>query len=203
MIPPSKGGFVDILRRLGLAAAAGAVVGLLVGGVWGRVFMFVLARLNPEEHGLDTDDGFTMGQLTLSGTANLLAVTTVFGAIGGLLFLGLRGLRFGPGWFRSTSLPLGGVLVVGGMLVHSDGVDFSRLEPLWLAVALTLSVPLLFTLALVWLGDRWLGDGPTFWQRLPRSIPWTARAALTVVAVLAGADLVQTLTEIFDDNPYS
>jgi hypothetical protein len=193
---------VQILRRLALAAGAGAVVGLVVGGVWGRFFMFVLARLNPEEHGLDTDDGFAMGQFTVGGTLNLLVATTLMGAIGGLLFLGLRGLRFGPAWFRTVSLPLGGMIVVGGMLVHSDGVDFNLLEPVELAVALTLSVPLLFTIGLAWLGDRWLGDAPTFWQRLPAAAPWIARAGLTVVAVVAGVDLVQTLTDILDGNPY-
>jgi hypothetical protein len=203
MIPPSKGGLVPILRSLALAAAAGAVVGLLIGGIWGRAFMFLLAQLNPEEHGIDTDDGFAMGQFTLVGTLNLLVVTTIMGAIGGLLFLGLRGLRFGPTWFRTASLPLGGVIVVGGMLVHSDGVDFDRLEPVGLAVALTLSVPLLFTLGVVWLGDRWLGDAPTFWQRLPAAVPWIARAGLTLLAVAATVDLAQTLADIFDDNSYS
>ena len=194
---------MQVLRRIALAAGAGAIVGLLVGGVWGRLFMFVLARLNPEEHGLDTDDGFAMGQFTLGGTLNLLVAATVLGVIGGLVFLALRGLRFGPGWFRAVSLPLGGAIVVGSMLVHSDGIDFNVLEPLGLAVALTLSVPLLFTIGVVWLGDRWLGDAPTFWQRVPAAVPWIARAGLTALAVLAGAELAQTLSEILDGDPYS
>jgi hypothetical protein len=203
MITPSEGDLVHVLRRIALAAGAGAVVGLLVGGVWGRLFMFLLAQLNPEEHGLDTDDGFAMGQFTLSGTLNLLVVTTVLGVIGGLVFLALRGLRFGPAWFRAVSLPLGGLIVVGSMLVHSDGIDFNLLEPRGLAIALTLTVPLLSTIGLVWLGDRWLGDGPTFWQRVPAAVPWIARAGLTLLALVAGVELAQTLSEIFDDDPYS
>ena len=135
-----------VARTLGLAVLAGAVSGLVIGGIGGRLFMFVLARLNPEEHGLSTDDGFEMGQFTVSGTLNLIAVTTVIGIVGGVLFLVLRGLRFGPGWFRVLSMPIGTTIVVGALLVHSDGVDFSLLQPRGLAVAFTLAVPFLYTL---------------------------------------------------------
>jgi hypothetical protein len=191
-----------LVRRIALGAAAGALVGLLVGGVWGRIFMSVLAGLNPEDHGTKTDDGFTMGQFTVSGSINLAAAALVLGAIGGLVFLAVRGLRVGPAWFRTTSIALGAVLVIGSMLVHSDGVDFSRLEPVGLAVAMTLSMPLLFAVGISFLGDRWLGDDPTLWTRLPRSVGWTARGALAVVAVVAAVDLTTTLAEIFDGNAF-
>jgi hypothetical protein len=190
---------VQVVRRLAISLAAGAVVGALVGGAWGRVFMSILAGLNSEDHGVETDDGFTMGQLTLGGTLNLLVVATVFGAIGGVVFLVVRGLRFGPRWFRATSIVVGPGIVVGSMMVHSDGVDFTRLEPAGLAIALTLSVPVAFAAGVVWLGDRWLGDGPTVWQRLPAAVPWIARGALLVLAVATAVDLGQTITEINDN----
>jgi len=193
---------VQLVRRIALGTAAGALVGLVVGGVWGRTFMAILAGLNAEDHGRSTDDGFTMGRLTLSGTLNLAVVAVVIGAVGGLVFLALRGLRFGPGWFRTASVALGATIVVGSMLVHSDGVDFTVLEPLGLAVVLTLSMPLLFALGVSWLGDRWLGDGPTYWQRLPSALPWVARAALVVIAVVAAVDLTGTVAEIMDGNQY-
>lgn len=188
--------------RLFRAGAAGALVGLAVG-VWARAWMFLLADLNPEQHGVDTDDGFPMGEFTLSGTANLLAAATSFGVLGGLLFLAVRGLRFGPTWFRAVSIVLGPSLVVGSMLVHTDGVDFTVLEPLWLAVVLTLSMPVLFSVGIVWLGDRWLGHGPTFWQRLPSTVGLVARGALALLAVAAGISLGADVTEILDGNPYS
>jgi hypothetical protein len=183
-------------RTLGLAIAAGAVSGFLAGGVGGRLFMFVLARLNPEETGVKTDDGFEMGQFTASGTANLLAITTVIGILGGLVFLALRGLRFGPGWFRVLSMPVGATIVVGSMLVHSDGVDFYLLEPVELAVAMTLAVPFLYTLLVAGLLDRWLGDAPGVWQAMPAVVPWLARAALTALAVVVLVDLVSTIDDI-------
>ena len=185
-----------VARTLGLAVLAGAVSGLVIGGIGGRLFMFVLARLNPEEHGLSTDDGFEMGQFTASGTLNLLAVTTVIGIVGGVLFLVLRGLRFGPGWFRVLSMPIGTTIVVGALLVHSDGVDFSLLQPRGLAVAFTLAVPFLYTLMVAWLADRWIGSEPWVWSRLPAAFPWIARAALVAFAVIAFVDLLSTIDEI-------
>jgi hypothetical protein len=194
---------LSLVRRIFLGAAAGAVTGLVVGGIWGRLFMSVLAGLNPEDHGTLTDDGFAMGQFTVGGTINLLAAAIAIGAIGGLVFLALRGLRFGPAWFRSASMALGATIVVGSMLLHSDGVDFSRLEPIGAAVAMTLSMPLLYALGVTWLGDRWLGDGPTVWQRMPVAAPWLARVLLTGLALVAAVDLTGTLVEIFDGDPFS
>lgn len=194
---------MELARRAGVGVAAGALTGLVVGGVWGRSFMAILAGLNSEDHGTETDDGFAMGQFTVGGTLNLLVATAVIGAIGGAVFLAVRGLRIGPAWFQTLSLALGATVVIGALLLHSDGVDFTRLEPIGLAVAFTLSVPLLYAVGVSWLGDRWLGDGPTFWQRLPAALPWIARGVLAVVAVVAAVDLAGTLVDIFDDNPFT
>jgi hypothetical protein len=186
----------SIGRMLGVGVLAGALAGLLVGGIGGRLFMFVLAQLNPEEDGVLTDDGFEMGQFTASGTLNLLVVTTVIGVFGGLVFLALRGLRFGPAWFRVLSMPVGATMVVGSMLVHSDGADFSLLQPWWLAVGMTLAVPFLYTLLVAALADRWLGDAPSVWSKLPMPVRWVARAALAALAVVAFVGLVSTIGDI-------
>jgi hypothetical protein len=189
-------------RRAALGTAAGALVGLVVGGIWGRALMAVLAALNGEDHGTRTDDGFTMGQFTLGGTVNLALVATIIGAIGGLVFLMVRGLRFGPEWFRTASVALGATVVVGSLLVHSDGVDFSRVDPVALTIGLTLSMPLLYAVGVSWLGDQWLGSGPTLWDRLPAAAAWIARAGLAIIVALAGVDLVRTVVDILDGNPF-
>jgi len=184
---------MKVARRVGIALLVGAVSGFVVGGIGGRLFMFVLAQLNPDATGVQTDDGFEMGRFTASGTINLLVVGTVLGVIGGLFFLILRGLRFGPGWFRVLSMPAGAALVVGSILVHSDGVDFTLLKPLWLAVALTLAVPFVYTLVLAGIADRWLGDESAVWGVIPVGVTWTVRIALTVLAAVALIDLVSTI----------
>jgi hypothetical protein len=165
--------------------------------------MSILAGLNPEDHGTKTDDGFAVGQVTMGGTIGLLTTAIVIGALGGLIFLGLRGLRFGPTWFRTLSIAAGATIVVGSLLVHSEGIDFSRLEPIGLAVAMTLSMPLLYALGVTWLGDRWLGPGPTVWERVPVAVPWVARGLLTMLALVAAVDLAGTLAEVFDGDPFN
>jgi hypothetical protein len=38
-------------------------------------------------------------------------------------------LMIGPRWFRVLSISIGPAVVVGEMLVHTDGVDFVVLDP--------------------------------------------------------------------------
>ena len=187
---------MNVARRIGIGVLAGAISGFVVGGLGGRLFMFALAQLNPEEAGVKTDDGFEMGQFTTPGTLNLLAITTVIGIVGGLAFLALRGLRFGPNWFRILSMPVGATIVVGSLLVHSDGVDFTLLQPVGLAVAMTLAVPFLYTLMLTEIADRWLGDESRIWPAMPAVIPWLVRAGLAALIVVTLVGLVSTIDDI-------
>jgi hypothetical protein len=99
-------------------------------------------------------------------------------------------------WWQRVSLPLGATLVIGAMMVHSDGVDFILLDPPLVAVALSVSVPLLATVLVTWLGDRWIGSAQTVWQRMPAALAWIARIALTVLAALAVADLANKISAI-------
>ncbi|MFF5225375.1 hypothetical protein [Dactylosporangium sp. NPDC000521] len=188
---------VEWARRLGVAALAGGIAGLVAGGIGGRLFMLALARMNrPRATGVLSDDGFVIGQFTLAGTINLLLATTVLGAIGGLVWVAIRGLRFGPLWWRRVSVPLGATLVIGSMMVHSDGVDFTLLDPPLVAVGLCLCVPLLATVLVTWLGDRWIGSDQTVWQRMPAAVTWIARGALTLLAGWALVDLVTKISQI-------
>lgn len=162
-------------KRLALLVLLGALVGLVTVGGLSRLAMALLASLNPEVHGVRTDDGFPMGQVTLSGSLNLALVGLLLGVTGGLFYALLRWLAVGPGWFRLLSLSVGAGVVVGAMLVHTGGVDFTRLEPLWLAVALFVALPVVFVASLHLLAE-WL---------LPRagSLPWPL-AAVGLLAAL-------------------
>lgn len=187
----------ELARRIALGVLAGALAGLLAGGVGGRLFMSLLAALNPEAAGVQSDDDFTIGQVTLQGTLNLLIITTVLGAVGGLVWVTIRGLRFGPRWWRLVSMPLGVGAVAGALLVHSDGVDFTLLEPTVLAVALTLAVPLLAATLVSAIGDRWIGSDQTVWQLLPSAVPWAARAGFAALVLFASNSLVSDLRVLF------
>lgn len=143
-------------RRLAVATSAGALSGLLVGGFGGRLAMMLLARLAPETSGVVSDDGFVIGQFNLFATLNLLLLGTFLGVLGGGIYLIARTLMIGPRWFQVLSISLGPAVVVGAMLVHTDGVDFISLRPTWLAIALFVAIPGLYAVLLTSICERWL-----------------------------------------------
>ena len=159
-------------RRLAVITAAGALLGLLVGGVGGRLAMMLLARLNPEVTGVISDDGFRMGQFTLRDTLSLLLVAVAFGVAGAGVYAVVRGLLLGPRWFQITSVAAGPAVVVGAAIVHTEGVDFQLLEPAWLAIGLFVAIPAAYAALLTVVAERWLREGG-----------WASRAPLWVVGV--------------------
>jgi hypothetical protein len=170
--------------RVAMIVLAGLGLGIVVGGVIGRLAMYALARLNPDATGVVSDDGFVMGQFTLSGTLNLLLVGGFLGAFGGVVYAAARHLTFGPGWWRVLSVALGAGLPVGALIVHTDGVDFTLLEPAELAVALFVLIPALYGVLLTALVERHVAPPPASWGRL-EALRWVLRAGAT--AVIAGA----------------
>ena len=142
---PLRDDLVAGARTLGTISVVGVVCGWFVVGVLSRLAMLLLAVLNPVATGVTSDDGFVMGQFTLSGSFNLFFLAGTFlGVLGAGSYAAVRGLRVGPAWFRLLSVSVGAGVVVGSQVVHSDGVDFRLLEPLWLAVALFVLLPTVF-----------------------------------------------------------
>jgi len=177
----------NVLRRLSAVTWAGALLGLLVGGVGGRFAMMLLARLNPEATGVTSDDGFAMGRLSLE-TVDLLMTTTLLGVLGGGIYFVLRGLMIGPPWFRVLSISVGPAVVVGSVLVHVDGVDFT-LEPIWLAIAMFVVIPGVYAALLMVLAERWVRPGSRFrtanvWLTLAPLLLWAPIAPLLGVLLL-------------------
>ena len=178
-----------VARRMGAMTALGALLGLLVGGVGGRLAMMLLARLNPEVIGLISDDGFRMGQFTVSDTVNLLLLGTLLGVVGAGVYALLRGLRIGSRWFQVLSIGAGPAVVIGAMIVHTDGVDFRLLEPTWLAIGLFVVIPGAYAALLTVFAERALRPG-SWWERAPLPLAvaplilWIG-PALPLLAVLA------------------
>lgn len=174
------GAAAGVLARVTLVAAFSGVIAV---GVLGRGAMLLLAYLNPVATGVTSDDGFVMGQFTISGSLQLAASGLQFGVIGAFFYLALRGLMFGPGWFRLLSISLGPALVIGAIIVHTDGVDFNVLEPVWLAALLFIGVPFAYCALLHVLSVRALSSG----RPLPRPLlvlgllPWILLLPLTLI----------------------
>lgn len=185
------------VRRLSACVVAGALVGLVVGGIGGRLAMLLLARLNPAATGVQSDDDFRMGQFTTSGTLNLLVVGVFLGLFGGIVYAVVRGLRIGPRWFEIASLSIGSAVVVGSTIVHVDGVDFTLLDPPLVAIALFVAIPGLYTVVLTLVAERWLEPGrwPTRWHPAVMAAPLLplALVAPIVVALIVGWALLTAL----------
>lgn len=180
-------------RRLSAAAAAGFLTGAAIGGIGGRLAMFVLRLTsNPALRGLKTDDDFTIGVFS-GATLFLVFLTAIAGAVGGLVYLAVRA------WLPERARPwLFGTLtgVVGGALViRPDGIDFTLLEPLWLAVVMFVALPAFYGVAVSLLAERFLASdsaftGPLAWIAGPillLPLGLFGPAGLAVIALIVAA----------------
>lgn len=143
--------------EISLGAVAGGVGGLLVGGIGGRIAMLML-RLTSDSsvNGVRSDDGFIIGRFSVD-TLNLLAAGTVLGSIVGLLII--AGRPFLPWRWMPIAWGAAGALCGGALFINPDGVDFTLLAPLWLAVLLFVALPAVGALLIAWLTEtmraRW------------------------------------------------
>ena len=134
--------------------------------------------------GVTSDDGFEIGVVSLQ-TFNLLFAMTVLGALNGALYAALRTAI--PGRLR---LPLwaGFAALVGGAgFVHEDGVDFTLISPVWLAIALFVLLPGVAAALVVLLVERW--ERGAAWRNRRLTILVVA-ASLASTFALAPAALV-------------
>jgi hypothetical protein len=174
----------DVGKLVLVGAAAGALAGALVGGVGGRVAMLVLRLTSdPIVIGITSDDGFEIGRFTIGDSVGLVAAMAALGTVNGALYATLRGSI--PRRLRAPLWVLFAATVGGSQFVHEEGVDFTVLDPSWLAVGAFVLLPGLAALAVVLLVERWLGEPP----RSP-GVPWLGlAAAIGTVGLLAAAAL--------------
>ena len=81
----------DVLREMARGGLAGLVVGVVVGGIGGRLLMRVAALLEPKATSLRTENGNVIGAITFDGTLALLLFGGLFvGVIIGALWVVIR-----------------------------------------------------------------------------------------------------------------
>ena len=81
----------DVLREMARGGLAGLVVGVVVGGIGGRLLMRVAALLEPRATGLRTENDNVIGAITFDGTLALLVFGGLLsGAIIGSLWVVIR-----------------------------------------------------------------------------------------------------------------
>jgi hypothetical protein len=138
-----------VAEQLRVLIVAGISVGALVAGLGSRLAMLALRLTSPDTViGVQSDDDFTIGRFTLSGTYNLLLLGAVVGILGVVVYQCVSPWLIGPRWFRRFTIAAAAGAVVGSMLIHSDGIDFRLLTPKWFAIALFILLPALFAAAI-------------------------------------------------------
>ena len=159
-----------VLERMRVLIVAGVTTGAVVAGLGSRLAMMLLRVTSPARViGLQSDDDFTIGKVTLEGTYTLMVLGALVGLIGFAVYRLVRPWVIGPQWFRRLTIALASGAVAGSMLVHADGIDFTVLKPTWLAIGLFVALPALFALAMgvmvdsVSRPDSWTARGPWRW----------------------------------------
>jgi hypothetical protein len=174
------GAYEHDIRTIAATTAVGLAAGFVVGGLGSRLAMrLLLLTTGPHVRGLVSDDGFRIGQFGLAETAGLVFLGTVVGVLGAFVYLAVRPSLLGPTWLRRLGCAIGGGAVVGAMLVHTDGVDFTVLQPRWFAIALFVALPAGFAVLVAIAVDR--ATAPGSWFHTARL--WTASLPLLVLVV--------------------
>jgi hypothetical protein len=173
-------GFADAARAVGRVGLAGAVCGLLLGGVGGRLAMMLLRFTTGDRVvGVTSDDGFRIG--VFSGETLFLLGVTAFLGLAGALVYGTGRRWVPPRWRAATYGALCG-LVVGADIVKTEGIDFSLLAPLSLAIALFVAIPAVYGVAVsLWI-ERALAS-----RRPPGRAAWLGYLPLAAFALLGPA----------------
>jgi hypothetical protein len=143
------------LRPVVHAGIAGALAGLLVGGIGGRIVMRLSAIAGgPEVAGAITENGATVGEITAEGTMALLLFGGLFSGISGGVILAMVApwLRW-AGAVRGLVFGVFVLAVAGPAVIDASNFDFLILQPAWLNVVMFSALFLLFGVAAVILLD--------------------------------------------------
>jgi hypothetical protein len=191
--PAYRDELVEVIRVM---VVAGVTVGAIVIGGGLRLAMLLLRVTSPDEViGTTSDDGFVIGQTTLSGTYGLVSAGAFTGCVGVLAYAAVATWLVGPRWLRLATVGITSGALFGGLVINPDGVDFGTLRPTWLAVALMVGVAAISGIAIAWAVDRaaapnaWAARGRRRWlvpllllAAFPFVVPFVI--ALAVVAAL-------------------
>jgi hypothetical protein len=189
-----------IVRDISRGGLAGLIVGVLVGGVGGRLIMRLAALLVPSANGALTENGNRIGEITIAGSMALIVFVGLFAGLAlAILWVVIRPWLPGTALVRGVSaIPI--VVAFGAMgLIDRTNPDFVVLEHDPIVVASLVALVALTAPAMV-LADGWLD------RRLPRattgeSPATTAYLVLTIIGVGLGLPLTVQLATTSRTQP--
>jgi len=123
------------LRNVATGAGVGFVVGLVVGGTLGRVFMRLLVLARDDTRGFETAMGATIGDFTSRGTLSVYGFASFAGTLLGLGYAVCRPLLPPRMRSRTAVFVFGTTAFMLGQTVFTNREDFAIL-PVTLSLAL-------------------------------------------------------------------
>ena len=174
----------EVLRDIARGGISGAIVGIVVGGLGGRVVMRVAAILHPDAVGALTENGNRIGDITMGGTLFLVLFGLISCAIAGVLWVIVS--PWIPGHTGVRALLTAGIAIATGTpeLIIGRNPDFVILDHDPRVVALLVALVGLIGLSIALL-DSWLD------RRLPHAVTGRKGPAVFYATVtLMGAVLV-------------
>jgi hypothetical protein len=144
--------------------------------------MRIIALMNDDREGVNTDASATVGEISLGGTMSLVILGVVAGVLGGFLYLGLRRWLRVPRAWRGVAFGALTLVTVGQPLFDPANVDFQIFEPIAVVIAMFASLFFINGLILAPLADR-IRPEPAYpvGTRVPRAV-----ASVLVFASLVG-----------------
>lgn len=205
------------LGELCRVIVVGAVpLGIIFTAGLSRLAMYVLRVTSDDSvRGRLTDDGFTVGEVTLFGFYNLAMLGVAVGVLGGAAYVAVSPWLVGGTPLRSLTVGVTAGLVVGAGVLNPAGVDLAALGPTWLAVVMFVTVPFAFGCAVVPCVDaaaraqrgvaRWVAQGRRRWLVpvllvAPFPVAWPV-VAVVLAVVAALLPLRRALLEPFRRSP--
>ncbi|HEX6869192.1 MAG TPA: hypothetical protein VF119_10330 [Candidatus Limnocylindrales bacterium] len=188
---PSKrredGAVRAILREIAVGGLAGLVVGILLGGIGGRLVMRFAALVVPESVGAATENGTIVGDITVAGTLALIVFVGLFaGALAGSIWVTIEPwLPVAYGLRALVSIPIA-IAVGTRALVEDHNPDFAILGHDPLVVASLVLLIAAFGPAMV-LADAVLD------RRLPRAGERPGTGAVYAVIAALGVALTAVM----------
>jgi hypothetical protein len=172
------------LRDIARGGMAGAVVGILVAGLGGRIVMRLAAIIVPTAAGSLTENGNRIGEITLSGSLGLILFGGLFfGLSGSVIWVVVSPWIPGSGFWRAILVMPIAVALTGIGLIQGRNPDFQVLGHNGLVVAMLLALVAIAG-ASIELLDGWLD------HRLPRPGGSGRVDSLYAVLTLAGSLLI-------------
>ena len=191
------------LRTCAIGVSAGAIAGILIGGLGGRLAMRILAATSGDDvQGAITDAEERVGDITVGGTVGFVIFVGIFGGIvGGVVFVALR--RWLPQRAWMAGLAIGLLLLFFARLdpLDPESIDLEILTPDLLAVALFLTLFPLYGMTMASLVSRFERSYPEL-SRRPRAIAaYLPLAPTLLVPPVALALVAGAIVDVFAKAP--